>query len=294
MNEDKTKTDTTNSETKVAITPSKTVAGVDVTAEGSDNDNSLDSKKFTEDNLELRRMRFKDRLRAKSERFKENTEDMSTWGKFKYFVYYYKWHVILTGLAIFLAISIPTSIIKNNRPVSISYAVVNSPAPEQIKEKLFNDYAKHYNIADGYQIRNNLYVTLSQKGYEENMGQQEGNSSYTQFPTLCYNDYYDIILTDKSGLEYCTSTSLVQPLEDRLYDDIYTELKEKYPNIMITSPDYEGKQVEFALDVSHTQFIKDLNVGYEQVYICFPGDSEQNIISIRRFLKYIFDLDIEI
>ena len=294
MNEDKTKTDTTNSETKVAITPSKTVAGVDVTAEGSDNDNSLDSKKFTEDNLELRRMRFKDRLRAKSERFKENTEDMSTWGKFKYFVYYYKWHVILTGLAIFLAISIPTSIIKNNRPVSISYAVVNSPAPEQIKEKLFNDYAKHYNIADGYQIRNNLYVTLSQKGYEENMGQQEGNSSYTQFPTLCYNDYYDIILTDKSGLEYCTSTSLVQPLEYRLYDDIYTELKEKYPNIMITSPDYEGKQVEFALDVSDTQFIKDLNVGYEQVYICFPGDSEQNIINIRRFLKYIFDLDIEI
>lgn len=294
MNEDKTKTDTTNSETKVAITPSKTVAGVDVTAEGSDNDNSLDSKKFTEDNLELRRMRFKDRLRAKSERFKENTEDMSTWGKFKYFVYYYKWHVILTGLAIFLAISIPTSIIKNNRPVSISYAVVNSPAPEQIKEKLFNDYAKHYNIADGYQIRNNLYVTLSQKGYEENMGQQEGNSSYTQFPTLCYNDYYDIILTDKSGLEYCTSTSLVQPLEDRLYDDIYTELKEKYPNIIITSPDYEGKQVEFALDVSDTQFIKDLNVGYDKVYICFPGDSEQNITNIRRFLKYIFNLDIEI
>lgn len=285
-----------SSEENQIVTPAKTVAGIDVTNPDTDSDNSSNKKvkNNSEDNLELRRMSLKARLHAKAERFRENTADMSTWDKIKYFVYYYKWHVILTALAIFLLIAIPTSIIKNNRPVSISYAVVNSPAPEQIKEKLFNEYAEHYNIVKGYQIRNNLYVTLSQKGYEENIVQQEGNSSYTQFPTLCYNDYYDIILTDKAGLEYCTSTSLVQPLEDRLYDDILTELKEKYPDIIVTSPDYDGKRVEFALDVSNAEFIKELNVGYDKVYVCFPGDSEQNTINIRRFLKYIFSLDIEI
>ncbi|MBE5954545.1 MAG: hypothetical protein E7257_10420 [Lachnospiraceae bacterium] len=272
---------------EAVVTPAKTVAGVDVTTYNSDGTS-------IEDNLELKRMGFKKRLQTKVERFKENTQDMSTWGKIKYFVYYYKWHVILTALAIFLIITVPSTIIKNNRPVSISYAVVNSPAPEQINEKLFNEYAEHYNLVKGYQIRNNLYVSLSQKGYEENLAKSEGNSSYTQFPTLCYNDYYDIILTDRSGLEYCTSTSLVQPLEDRLYDDILSELKEKYPDIITTSPNYDGKQVEFALDVSDTKFIKELNVGYDKVYICFPGGSEQNIINIRRFLKYIFDLDIEI
>ncbi len=268
-------------------TPAKTVAGVDVTTDNSE-------KTSIEDNLELKRMGFKKRLQTKVERFKENTQDMSTWGKIKYFVYYYKWHVILIALAIFLIITVPSTIIKNNRPVSISYAVVNSPAPEQIKEKLFNEYAEHYSLVKGYQIRNNLYVSLSQEGYEENLAKSEGNSSYTQFPTLCYNNYYDIILTDRSGLEYCTSTSLVQPLEDRLYDDILTELKEKYPDIITTSPDYDGKQVEFALDVSDTEFIKELNVGYDKVYVCFPGGSEENIANIRRFLKYVLNLDIEI
>lgn len=285
----------TSLEEDIISIPTKTVAGVDVTVPDNDTPSEdASNKSKREDNLELKRMGLKDRIRAKTERFKEHTADMSTWGKIKYFVYYYKWHVILTALAIFLLIAIPTSIIKNNRPVSISYAVVNSPAPEQIKEKLFNEYAEHYNLVKGYQIRNNLYVTLSQKGYEENMSKSEGNSSYTQFPTLCYNDYYDIILTDKTGLEYCTSTSLVQPLEDRLYNDILTELKEKYPNIIVTSPNYDGKQVEFALDVSDTEFIKELNVGYDKVYVCFPGSSEQNNINVRRFLKYIFNLDLEI
>ncbi len=287
MEEEKTINTNTDTDTDTNTNTIKTVAGVDVTSESTDNIS-------TEDNLELKRMSFKQRLQVKVERFKENTQDMSTWGKIKYFIYYYKWHVILTALAIFLVIAVPTTIIKNNRPVSISYAVVNSPAPEQIKEKLFNEYAQHYNLVKGYQIRNNLYVTLSQKGYEESLTQSEGNSSYSQFPTLCYNDYYDIILTDRQGLEYCTSTSLVQPLEDKLYDDILTELKEKYPSTIVTSPNYDGKQVEFALDVSDTQFIKDLNVGYEKVYVCFPGSSEENFVNVRRFLKYIFNLDIEI
>lgn len=279
----------------------KTVAGVVVsqpeeseTQHTASQENNQPSKSTTEDNLELRRMSFTNRIKAKQARLKANTEGMSTWGKFKYYVYYYKWHVILGLILLFCAIAIPTAIYKNSRPVAISYAVVNSPEPERINEKLFKEYTAHYGLVEGYQIRNSLSVTLSQADYETEFAKEEGDSSYTQFPTLCWNNYYDIIITNETGLHYCTVNSLVQPLEDRLYDDIYEEIKSKYPKRIIQSPNYDEYPVEFAIDISDTEFVKRLNVGYDDVYVCFPGGSEENIVSIRRFLKYVLNLDIEI
>lgn len=279
----------------------KTVAGVVVsqpeeseTQHTASQENNQPSKSTTEDNLELRRMSFTNRIKAKQARLKANTEGMSTWEKFKYYVYYYKWHVILGLILLFCAIAIPTAIYKNSRPVAISYAVVNSPEPERINEKLFNEYTAHYGLVEGYQIRNSLSVTLSQADYETEFAKEEGDSSYTQFPTLCWNNYYDIIITNETGLHYCTVNSLVQPLEDRLYDDIYEEIKSKYPKRIIQSPNYDEYPVEFAIDISDTEFVKKLNVGYDDVYVCFPGGSEENIVSIRRFLKYVLNLDIEI
>ena len=220
--------------------------------------------------------------------------NMSKWEKFKYYAYYYKWHVILGIVAIFCAIIIPVTIYKNSRPVSISYAVVNSPTPEKINEKLFNEYASYYNMEDGYQIRNSIYVTLSQEDYENEIVKEEGDSSYTQFPTLCWNNYFDIIITNETGLNYCSANSLIQPIEDRLYDDIYTAIKDKHPKAIVTSLNYDQKPVEFAIDISDTQFAKDFHVGYDKVYVCFPGGSEENIINVRRFLNYVLELDIEI
>lgn len=288
-----------NEEIKECTAPAKTVAGVDVTGDKSDDIDSnknIDkiSKVTTEDNLELHRMKFSERIKAKRDKLRSNTEGMSKWEKFKYYVYYYKWHVILGALALFCAIAIPVAIYKNSRPVSISYAVVNSPEPERINEKLFNEYASYYNITDGYQIRNSLYITLSQGDYESEFAKEEGDSSYTQFPTLCWNNYYDIIITDETGLNYCSVNSLIQPLEDRLYDDIYNAIKEKHPRAIVTSLNYDEDPLEYAIDISDTQFAKDLNVGYDNVYVCFPGGSEQNITNVRRFLNYVLNLDIEI
>lgn len=297
MKDDNTKDN--NMEKPINI-PAKTVAGVvtsneaEQTAETEDNAHKqAENKSTSEDNLELRRMKLGARLKAKREKLKANTEGMTNWEKFKYYVYYYKWHVILGALALFCAIAIPTAIYNNSRPVSISYAVVNSPAPNQINEKLFKEYASYYNMEKGYQIRNSIYVTLSQEDYEKEFG-QEKDSSYTQFPTLCWNNYFDIIITNETGLNYCSVNGLIQPLEDRLYDDIYTAIKEKYPRAIVTSPNYDEKPVEYAIDISDTQFAKDLNVGYDKVYVCFPGESEQNFANVRRFLNYVLELDIEI
>lgn len=292
---------TSSSTDNKATSIKKTVAGVVVTQEDNpDTGNATLANAgktiqiTTENNLELRRMSFTNRIKAKQARLKANTEGMSTWEKFKYYVYYYKWHVIGGLLLLFCAIAIPTAIYKNSRPVAISYAIVNSPEPEKINEKLFNEYTAHYGLVDGYQIRNSISVTLSQADYETEFAKEEGDSSYTQFPTLCWNNYFDIIITNEKGLHYCTENSLAQPIEDRLYGDIYKEIKSKHPKRIIQSPNYDNYPVEFAIDISGTEFAQKLNVGYEDVYVCFPGGSEENIVNIRRFLKYVLNLDIEI
>ena len=86
----------TDDNTQIISTDIKTVAGVVVTpdTESSDDRDASHKAGGTEDNLELRRMKFKDRIKAKQERLKANTEGMTNWEKFKYYVYYYKWHVV--------------------------------------------------------------------------------------------------------------------------------------------------------------------------------------------------------
>ena len=50
----------------------------------------------------------------------------------------------------------------------------------------------------------------------------------------------------------------------------------------------EGKDTEMVIDVSDLQFIKDLNLGYDQVYIGFPGDQQDNHDRVQDFLNYLF------
>lgn len=243
----------------------------------------------TEDNLELHSLSFRERQRARRQRLKDHMEGMTAGQKAGYILSYYKGKIILAVILLVVCIALPVTIYKKSRPVALSYCIVNSPEPSAVDTSFVDEYLDFYNLNGAYQIHNDLTVHLDKDTYLEEYSQSSSASVYTELPMLCFNGYYDIMIMDEKGLEYCAMQEIIYPLKTYLPADIYSQISDR----ICTADDNDGVTVPFAIDISDTDFAKGLNLGYDKVYLGFPGNTEQNYINAKRMVKFILHLDID-
>ncbi len=243
----------------------------------------------TEDNLELHSLSFRERQRARRQRLKDHMEGMTAGQKAGYILSYYKGKIILAIILLAVCIALPVTIYKKSRPVALSYCIVNSPEPSAVDTSFVDEYLDFYNLNGAYQIHNDLTVHLDKDTYLEEYSQNSSASVYTELPMLCFNGYYDIMIMDEKGLEYCAMQEIIYPLKTYLPADIYSQISDR----ICTADDNDGVTVPFAIDISDTDFAKGLNLGYDKVYLGFPGNTEQNYINAKRMVKFILHLDID-
>lgn len=247
-----------------------------------------------EDNLEIHNLKGKEKRKARRERLKEYTADMTKKEKAEYYIYYYKWKALIAVIAIIAIVSLSVTIYRQNKPVAISYALVNCDTYTTDTSVFENDYMKYYGFGRKYQIRSTYPIRYNLDTFEEDYAKNPNDAGFTSFPILCNNNYYDVIVTDLTGLRYCGQTSLVHPLTACLTPDLDKSFREKYPDRIIQVENYNGDLTEYAIDISGTAFAEKLNPGYEDVYLCFPGTAPENITNIRRLLNYIFQLGLDV
>ena len=252
-------------------------------------ENASEEKAVThEDNLELHNLRFFERQRAKRAKLKENMKDMTRGQKFGYILSYYKGKIILGLILLAICIALPVTIYKKSRPVAISYCIVNAAEPDAVNTDFVDDYRTMFGLTGAYQVHNDLTVHLDKETY---LQESQGSSAsvYTELPMLCFNGYYDIMILDEKGLEYCAMQEIIYPLKNYLPADIYSLVEDR----LSEAEDHDGVSVPFAIDISDTEFAKHLNLGYDKVYLGFPGNSERNYINSKRMIKYALHLDID-
>lgn len=243
----------------------------------------------TEDNLELHSLSFRDRQRAKRARLKEHMDGMSKGQKFGYILSYYKGKIILGLILLAICIAIPVTIYKKSRPVALSYCIVNAPEPSAVDTSFVDEYLDFYNLNGAYQLESDVTVHLDKDTYLEEYSQNSSASIYTELPMLCFNGYYDVMIMDEKGLEYCAMQEIIYPLRNYLPAEIYSEVDSR----ICSANDNDGVNVPFAIDISDTDFAKGLKLGYDKVYLGFPGNTERNYINAKRMLKFILHLDID-
>lgn len=243
----------------------------------------------TEDNLELHSLSFRDRQRAKRARLKEHMDGMSKGQKFGYVLSYYKGKIILGLILLAICIAIPVTIYKKSRPVALSYCIVNAPEPSAVDTSFVDEYLDFYNLNGAYQLESDVTVHLDKDSYLEEYSQNSSASIYTELPMLCFNGYYDVMIMDEKGLEYCAMQEIIYPLRNYLPAEIYSEVESR----ICSADDNDGVNVPFAIDISDTDFAKGLKLGYDKVYLGFPGNTERNYINAKRMLKFILHLDID-
>lgn len=243
-----------------------------------------------EDNLELSTMSRRERRKAKTAKLKKNMENMSKGEKAGYIFSYYKWKIIMTIIVIAICIGLPLTIYKNTRPVAISYVIVNAEDPDTLNLTFVDDYIKTFNIKKPYRVNKDVDVHLDKETYMKEYMQNMDSSDYTELPLKCYNGFYDIIIMDEKGVEYCGMQEIIYPLKSYLPAELYSQVEDR---IVETAGNNEVV-VPFAIDISDTTFAKTLNLGYDKVYIGFPGATESNYKNAKRMLNYILGVEIEI
>lgn len=243
----------------------------------------------TEDNLELHSLSFRDRQRAKRARLKEHMDGMSKGQKFGYILSYYKGKIILGLILLAICIAIPVTIYKKSRPVALSYCIVNAPEPSAVDTSFVDEYLDFYNLNGAYQLESDVTVHLDKDTYLEEYSQNSSASIYTELPMLCFNGYYDVMIMDEKGLEYCAMQEIIYPLRNYLPAEIYSKVDSR----ICSADNNDGVNVPFAIDISDTDFAKGLKLGYDKVYLGFPGNTERNYINAKRMLKFILHLDID-
>lgn len=245
-------------------------------------------KTYTEDNLELKQMSAKERRQAKKLRMQENMEGMSTKQKIGYIIYYYKWRAIMAALIAFLVVAVPLTIYKNSRPVAISYALLNTYA--DIEKESFQDYKDMFGYSKSDQIIQSNFIGLDPDTYEEDYAKNTNSPNFTQLPMLCYRGYFDIVIGDAKALEYCSSQSLIQPLDQALLPDVYQAMINNHNDKIIETKNYNGQVLPYAIDISDTEFAKSLNLDYDHIYIGFTSIESRNFKNSKQFLTYLFDI----
>lgn len=240
-------------------------------------------------------MSRKERRAAKRKRLKETTEGMTFVQKLQYFLYAYKMEILLPLIVIIAISLIVVAFFRGNKPIALSYAVVNCEDLEALDSSVIEtDYWNYYGFDDNYQFQKVLDLKYDPSTSTNEVSKDAESGNYIAFPTLCDENYYDIIITNKRGLEYLSESSIIHTLGEALPSDLYDIFTADYNAQITTSPAYTGKSAPYAINISDTDFAKKLNPGYDDVYICFPGVSEDNQKRVKQICNFIFGLGLDL
>ena len=246
-------------------------------------------------------MSRKERRAAKRKRLKETTEGMTFVQKLQYFLYAYKMEILLPLIVIIAISLIVVAFFRGNKPIALSYAVVNCEDLEALDSSVIEtDYWNYYGFDDNYQFQKVLDLKYDPSTSTNEVSKDAESGNYIAFPTLCDENYYDIIITNKrvwSTLSCVSrrSCDLIIIISGENIIQIGRQCFTQCMNDQITtSPAYTGKSAPYAINISDTDFAKKLNPGYDDVYICFPGVSEDNQKRVKQICNFIFDLGLEL
>lgn len=238
-----------------------------------------------EDNrLDMKSLSRKERRKFKKEQIKETTASMTPWERKKYLLYYYKERIIIFTIAAVVFTILGVQIYQGTRPVSISYAVINCKNQLEFNATAFEQYAKDIDKDSGYRINGETNVELKKDEYTQSYENNANSQKYINFETMATADYYDVIFTDMEGAVYCGMMDIFYPLDKFLTPEYYDKIKDR----IVILRNMKDEPTQYAIDISDTEFAKSLNLGYDDIYIGFPGDQKDNHERVEWFLDYLF------
>ena len=257
----------------------------------------------SEDRLETSLLSGKEKRSRKKEQFRERTAGMTRKEKIKYIIYYYKWiFLAVLGAVIFVTVTAVT-IYNNSRPYSINAAVINPLRPMEVNEYPFKAFAEDKNLTKGTHYSADVYYNIT-INYQTGNVADSSRASALSLQTA--KDTYDVIIADVDGLEFSAYSGIIYTLESTAGNDYLEKYKDRlYYTSDYSSPALAGevakaqttddlinignRDIAVGIDISDTQFAKDMNFGKDKVYICIATGKQKRIERACMFIDYILN-----
>ena len=260
--------------------------------EGNKATEKAEAKKssYADNKLEQIGMTKKEKKAIRKAMYNENTNGMTRKEKLSYFFEYYKWRVIIPIVLVAFVCYIGITIYENKKPVALGYALLNVADADTVNTYFEDDYVEYFNITGRYQFKQSIGRDIDYDYYLENSQfiQTSNSTDYNLLSSECELGTYDVIISNAAGIKYCSATNIIKPLKGYFDSENYAALED----YMVDFIDQNGTERPFAIDISDTEFAKNLNLGYSDVYVAFPGTTEQNITNSLKFLVYSLGIDL--
>ena len=238
-----------------------------------------------EDKLELATMSFWERRKVKKARREKEMEGMTKGQRIKYLLYYYQWPIIITAFTAGCLIWLILAVTRSQPPVALSVAILNNAGDKYVDELLFDSYMDESNIRSTYRVVVESFH-LDQSTLMQDYAQSPYSGDFSRFPIMARDSYYDIVLCDRGGLDYCANTEIAR------YPDYVMpyDIQEKLKPYEVKAKDVNGNYWVYGYDISDTEFAKSLDLGYTEIFLCFPGETTESQMHAEHFVRYIFNL----
>ncbi|MBE5941117.1 MAG: hypothetical protein E7264_01120 [Lachnospiraceae bacterium] len=244
---------------------------------------------FKEDALELATMSFKEKITYKNQLHKNRMADMDKKEKLSYLINYYKWFLIVGLLVIISAAYAGRVIYRASWPTYLELAIVNNKNDFNFQAYVADSYRTYYSLDEKnfIEIYNNLSVSEQEDTTEVGL-------TMSNYQTIGYYNMYDmldVIICDKEALNLFVSTDDTTAIDLSMDTALYDQIKEHV--ITMSDPNgikNDGKPYTVALDISDTQFVKDANFSYDEVYLLIPSTKYTDNENTIQFIKFIFGI----
>lgn len=254
-------------------------------------ENEKENQPDTSDNkLDQHFLSKKDRFKARYQQEQSKMKDMDTSSKLQYLWDYYKWPAILIIVLVFGTFKLGTTIYKNSRPLGLSAAVLNNMNIEDdVAGNIEKSFRYYYEYDKGTRVLIDTTLIIDPEKAAETMAAANTSTmtSYEQLAAKSFNGYFDVIITDRKGLDYCSQQDLIYPLNFYFPKDVYEDLSE----YIVTSIDIDGETSDYALDISNSDVAQKWNLSYDEIYICFSGATYDNYANAIRLINQVLGKD---
>ena len=254
-----------------------------------DTNTNHEEDSYKEDALEMATMTFKEKIAYKKELRQRRMADMTSKEKFSYIMNYYKWHFIIGLFAIVCLAYTGRVIYRATWPTLLELAIVNNKDTTKYDTYIPDAYRQYYDLDEKNYIE--IYGELSVSATEDTT---EVGLTMSNYQTIGYYNMYDmldVIICDKEALNLFVSTDDTTAIDLSMDEELYNQIED----YVITMSDPKGiknngKPYAVALDITHTEFIKECHLSYHNAYLLIPSTKFEDNENTINFIRFVFGL----
>lgn len=248
-----------------------------------------DENLYAENALELSGMSFKERQAYKKKLRNKRLSSMEPKERRSYIIRYYKWHFIAAIAGVFLTGLLIHTVYVANLPTELIVAITNDGVNAVAEEYIPNIFRDYYHLDNKNIIQ--VFTDLTIDNAEDTAIRETTLTDYEKIIVYISSGKLDAIIGDEKALNYYKSTGDIAILDSCLDSDLYDSVaghiveatdESRYMN--------NGEPYAAAIDISGSDFVRNLNLSYDTVYLMVPNNRYTDNSGTIRLIRLIFNL----